>query len=98
MDRLYTIDEIKKVSIPIAQKYGVGRLAIFGSYARGEHTLSSDIDFLVDKGKIRGLAFFGFINNLEDALGVRIDVLTYESLRDSLIADAISDEVVIYEG
>ena len=98
MDKLYTIEEIKRISIPIAQKYGVGRLALFGSYARGEHTLSSDIDFLVEKGNIRGLAFFGFINNLEEALGVHIDVLTYDSLRDSLIADAISDEVVIYEG
>ena len=42
--------------------------------------------------------FCGFINALEDDLGVNVDVLTYDSLKDSLIADAIEDEVVLYEG
>ena len=73
-------------------------MALFGSYARGEHTINSDIDFLIEKGRIQGLEFFGFINSLEDAFGIRVDVLTYASLRDSMIAEAISDEVVLYEG
>lgn len=98
MEKLYTINEIRNISVPVAKKYGVRRLALFGSYARGDHSVTSDIDFLIDKGKIKGLEFFGFINNLEDALGTRVDVLTYDSLRDSLIADAICDEVVLYEG
>ena len=98
MDRLYTIDEIREVSVPIAKKYGVKKLALFGSYARGENKATSDIDFLIDKGKIQGWEFFGFVNNLEDGLGVHVDVLTYDSLRDSLISNAINDEVVLYEG
>ena len=98
MDRTYTIEEIKKVSIPIAKKYGVKKLALFGSYARGEQKANSDIDFLIEKGKIQGLEFFGFINNLEDDLGVHVDVMTYNSLRESLISDSICDEVVLYEG
>jgi len=98
MERSYTIDEIKSISIPIAQKYGVKKLALFGSYARGEHTANSDIDFLIEKGKVRDLyAFFGFIHALEDDLGVSVDVLTYDSLKDSLISDAIEDEVILYE-
>ena len=97
MDKPYTVEEIKKISIPIAKRYGVGRMALFGSYARGDHTVNSDIDFLIEKGRIRGLEFFAFINSLEDAFGISVDVLTYDSLRDSLIADAISDEVVLYE-
>jgi hypothetical protein len=98
MDKPYTIEEIKSISIPVAQRYGVKKLALFGSCARGEHKLTSDIDFLIEKGRIRGLEFFGFINDLEDDLGVHVDVLTYDSLKESLIADAIEDEVVIYEG
>ena len=98
MGKSYTIDEIKSISIPIAQRYGVKKLALFGSYARGEHTPISDIDFLIEKGRIRGLEFFGFINNLEDELGVHVDVMTYDSLRESLIAYAINDEVILYEG
>jgi predicted nucleotidyltransferase len=48
MDGLYQIDEIKKISVPIAQKYGVKKLALFGSFARGEQGNGSDIDFLID--------------------------------------------------
>ena len=98
MERSYTIDEIKSISIPIAQKFGVKKLALFGSYARGEQRTVSDIDFLIDKGKIQGWEFFGFINNLEAGLGISVDMLTYDSLKESLIADVIRDEVVLYEG
>ncbi|MCL2020350.1 MAG: nucleotidyltransferase family protein [Oscillospiraceae bacterium] len=97
MSRKYEIDEIKRITTPIAERYGVKKLALFGSYARGEARENSDIDFLIDGGKIRGLEFFGFINNLEDILGVRVDVLTYRSLKDSLIADVVKDEVILYE-
>ena len=93
----YTIDEIKNISVPIAKKYGVKKLALFGSYARGEQKGGSDIDFLIDKGEIQGWEFFGFINNLEDNLGVHVDVLTYDSLKESLIRDIIQ-EVVLYDG
>ena len=97
MVKTYTIDEIKKISIPVAQKYGVKKLALFGSYARGEQTDASDIDFLIEKGKIEGLEFFGFINNLEDDFGVHVDVITYDALKDSLIDDVVEEEVVLYE-
>jgi len=98
MSRTYTIDEIKTISVPVAQKYGVKKLALFGSYARREQKANSDIDFLIEKGKVRDLfTFLGFIHALEDDLGVHVDVLTYDSLQDSLIADSVDDEVVLYE-
>lgn len=97
MERTYTIDEIKKISVPVAEKYGVKKMSLFGSYARGEQKKNSDIDFLIDKGRIRGLEFFGFINNLEDDFGVHVDVLTYDSLKDSFIGNVVEDEVVLYE-
>ncbi|MDR2559058.1 MAG: nucleotidyltransferase family protein [Oscillospiraceae bacterium] len=98
MNEAYNIDEIKKISVPIAKKYGVKKLALFGSYARGEQRTASDIDFLIEKGEIQDLfALCGFINMLEDNLGVRVDVLTYEALKNSMIPDAMKDEVVLYE-
>jgi len=97
MAATYKVDEIKRISVPIAQKYGVKKLALFGSYARGEQSEESDIDFIIDKGKIEGWEFFGFINNLEDDLGVSVDVITYESLAESFISNAVKDEVVLYE-
>lgn len=98
MDAIYSIEKIKNISVPIAQKYGVKKLALFGSYARGEQKSTSDIDFLIEKGEIQDLFLFcGFINSLEDNLGVHVDVLTYDALKDSLISDAVKDEVILYE-
>jgi predicted nucleotidyltransferase len=52
---------------------------------------------LIDKGKIQGLDFYAFIHNLEDVFGLSVDVVTYDSLKDSLIYDAADNEVVLYE-
>lgn len=49
-DKIYSIDEIKKIISPIASRYGVERVFLFGSYARGEATEESDLDFRIDKG------------------------------------------------
>ena len=46
-DRIYSVDEIKRVVAPIAQHYGVDRVFLFGSYARGEATSDSDLDLRV---------------------------------------------------
>lgn len=46
----YTIDEIKTKALPIAIRYGVDELSLFGSYARGEADEKSDLDFLIQKG------------------------------------------------
>ena len=51
---IYTIDQLRAITVPIAASYGVKRLSLFGSYARGEATETSDIDLLVDRGSIPG--------------------------------------------
>ena len=74
---VYTIDEIKKRSVPIAKEYGVDSLSLFGSYARGEATSESDVDFYIDKGNIKGLLdFIGFVQDLEEKLQCQVDVVT----------------------
>ena len=52
---IYTIEEIKQKAIPIAQEYGVDSMSLFGSYARGEASEDSDLDFFIDRGDIKGL-------------------------------------------
>ena len=49
-DKVYTIEEIKNIVTPIAKAYGVQRVFLFGSYARGNATSSSDLDFRIDRG------------------------------------------------
>jgi len=99
---MYTIEQIKEISVPVAKRYGVEKLALFGSYARGDQREDSDIDFLVNKGDIIGYEFYGFINALEDELGTNVDVITYGSLKEAFIYDVLinevkSEEVILYE-
>ena len=96
-DIIYTMDEIRKIVSPIAQRYGVAALYLFGSYARGEATAESDIDFLMDGGEIRSLyQLSAFRLDLEDALGKQVDLLTLGHNDQVFIHKIRKDEVKIY--
>lgn len=95
---VYSIDELRTIISDIAKQYGVKKVALFGSYAIGKQTYDSDIDLLIDKSEIRGLFMFNsFINSLQDKLGKNVDVMTYNSLNQSLIKDYINNEIVLYK-
>ena len=67
--KIYTVDEIRELVFPIADQYGVERMYLFGSYARGDATPESDLDFRIDKGAIKGLiALGGLYSELADVL------------------------------
>ena len=98
MSKLYTIEEIKELAIPIAKEHGVPKLALFGSFARGDATVDSDIDFLIEKGALRGLGFIGFCLALEEGLNKKVDVVTYNGVEESFLKKyALQDEVIVYE-
>ena len=93
----FTLHEIQEVVSRLAKQYGAKRVYLFGSYARGDMTDSSDIDLRIDKGDIRGFQLAGFLLDLEDTLGVPVDLIPTTSL-DQRFLDAIrDDEVLLYE-
>lgn len=93
-----TIKEITEKVSEAAKSYGVERVYLFGSYARGDSTENSDIDFRIDKGKIRGLfELCGFRNALIDSLGKDVDVLTTQSLDEQFLAGISNEEILLYE-
>lgn len=97
MERIYTIDEIKNIAGEIARRHGVERMFLFGSYARGDAKPSSDLDFRIDKGRIRGLfALGGLYADLEEAFGVPVDLLTTDSLDEDFRKEIATEEVRIY--
>ena len=96
--QIYAIEEIKDVVCEIAKKYGVERVSLFGSYARGEARQDSDIDLRIDKGRIRGLfQLSGFHLDLEEKLKTHVDVLTTESLNDKFLKRISGEEILLYE-
>jgi predicted nucleotidyltransferase len=97
--RLYNVEEIEKIIRPIAQKYGVKKMSLFGSYARREATSESDIDFhLMDGYDTWGLfTLAGFNRELEESLATKVDVVTSDSLREDFLSRIREDEVIVYE-
>lgn len=94
----YTIEDIKKIIYIIALKYGVERVVLFGSYARGEENRNSDIDLLIDKGEIKGLfQFTAFKRELEENLKKPVDVLTKGALNEEFLNRINKEEIVLYE-
>ncbi len=94
----YTIGEIKDKTIPIAKAYGISRMSLFGSYARGEAKDDSDVDLYIERGKLRSLLqYFDFIDELENVLHCHVDVVT-TGIEDKQFLSAIMQEgVLLYE-
>jgi len=92
-----TIEDIKAIVEPIARKYGVERVYLFGSYARGDVTENSDVDLRVDKGSLKGMfALCGLYTEIEEALQIKVDVLTTGSLEDDFLRKIQKEEVLLY--
>jgi len=94
----FTIAEIRSLIRPVAIRYGVERVFLFGSYARGEVKPGSDIDLRIDSGAIQDLfELSGFHLELEDALSESVDVLTTNCLEPEFLSRIANEEVVLYE-
>ena len=85
--------------MPIAIRYGVDALSLFGSYARGEADEKSDLDFLIQKGSMKGLlSYCGMIADLEDVFHCHVDLVIKNAIKDEQFLETIGkDEVKLYE-
>ena len=72
---VFTIKDIVRLVKPVAEKYGVKAVYLFGSYARGEADENSDLDFLVFGGEDFKLTMiFALAEDLRDILKKNVDV------------------------
>lgn len=95
----YSIDELRKIISPIAEKYQISHVYLFGSFARGDFDEKSDVDLRIDKGNLKGMfALCGFYTEVSDALERKVDVLTTGSLDDDFLEDIQKEEVILYAG
>ena len=93
----YTIDEIKKIVTPIVKEYGIDSLSLFGSYARGEATEDSDLDFIMDKGDLNGVKYFSLIDKLESKFKCHVDLVSKESSNKEFLNEIKKDEILLYK-
>ena len=75
-------------------RFGLSRPRVFGSVARGEDTEASDLDLLVEAGARTSLLDLAAARNaLEDALGVRVDLVTEDDLPGGIRKAALAEAV-----
>ena len=93
-----TVEQIKEKTIPILKNYPVDKAILFGSYAKGEATNVSDIDLYME-ADLFGLNYFGFTEELRNAIGKKIDLLSDKTIiESSIIYEEIKKTgVLIYE-
>ena len=95
-DKIYSLEEIRAISAPIAKAYGVAAMYLFGSYARGEAESHSDLDFRIEKGKLRGMwQLADMLSDLENQFGKPVDLIT--SSDAGFMQKIKKDEIKIYE-
>ena len=68
----------------IADKYGVENIRVFGSVARGDAGVNSDVDLLVNLKRNSLFALGGFLADMEDYLAIHVDVVEEEALHPFL--------------
>ncbi len=95
-------DYLRDKIIPVLEPYGVKRVALFGSFARGEETPESDVDILVDFEEPRRKPFglFAWIEaeeELSKRLGRKADLVPAKGLKKRIRPTVKREMVVIYE-
>ena len=83
-DSIYERETIRRIVKPIAEKYRIQNVYLFGSSARGEATYSSDLDFLVYGGEqFKRTMIFAFAEELRIALEKNVDVFEINEINEN---------------
>ena len=95
-ESIISLNDIQRIVRPLAEKYRISEVYIFGSYARNEATARSDIDFLVFGGKdFKLTSVFTFAEELRRAIDKDIDVFEINEVNtDSPFYQTIMKEKV----
>ncbi len=74
MTKEYILGFLRSHKPELQERFGVVSIGLFGSYARGEARLDSDIDIAVEMQRYEADAYFGLLHFLEDNLKQQIDL------------------------
>ena len=90
------VELIKQKIVPILKEHKVTKAGIFGSFARGEQKMKSDVDILVEIPDNRSLTeVIGIKISLEKKLRKKVDLVEYELLRKEFRDSVLNDEIQI---
>ena len=91
------LEYISRKCSEIFDKYKINFCYLFGSYAKGKAKDDSDVDLLIST-EIKGLKFFGLVEELRNSLQKKVDVIEVAGLKDNveLLEEILKDGIKIY--
>lgn len=90
-----TIKQIKELIKPVMTKHKIKDVYLFGSYSRGKANRDSDVDIYCGKGDVKGLfELISFKDELEDALGKSVDIVTIGSSMNSFFKEQLEKDMI----
>ncbi|AVX19682.1 MULTISPECIES: nucleotidyltransferase family protein [Carboxydocella] len=96
-ESIYSLEDIKNKLEPIFRKFGLKRAAVFGSYARKEASMSSDVDLLVLLDDTFELEkYLKFEAAVKRALKKNVDILEYRCINPVMRDDILKEAIEIY--
>lgn len=100
IEKIYTIEEIRKILIKILDKEPVYSVTLFGSYAKNCATKDSDLDFIIDtKDSLKGFKLFSLITKMEEVFNKEVNAFEKsEIIENSKLDNEIKiTGIVVYE-
>jgi len=104
MKKMYSVKQLKNLIMPIADKYKLETVYLFGSRARGDNRIDSDYDFYIKGKNVIGMfELSGLFQDLENALQADVDIVVQPinskiKVDQYLLDDIAKDGVLVYAG
>ena len=94
---ILTVQQIKNICSEIFADFDIEYCYLFGSYAKGKATETSDVDLLIST-PISGMHFYDLVETIREGLKKKVDVLNLEQLNNNpdLMNEILKDGVKIY--
>jgi predicted nucleotidyltransferase len=86
--------ELRRLKPVLSRRYGVRRIGLFGSFAKGEARLGSDIDVVVELGEPDLFALVHIKEELESKFQCAVDVIPYTDLMNGFLKSRIQKEAI----
>ena len=95
--RRLSVEELKLIVKPVAEKYGVDRIYLFGSMARGDDDENSDYDFCIESENIRSLLDLSrLLQEFRKAIGCEVDIVEKGALDGKFLDTVMNEGIEIY--
>jgi len=89
-------EQYQQLILPVLKRYFIKRAAIFGSFAKGDVNVNSDVDLLIEPGK--GFTIFKMLKleeEISDLIKRKVDLVEYSALKSSIREEVLLSAITI---